>query len=58
MAIDLQIRNASLVDAELIAALNAHVQTVHATLLPGVFKPAGPSTLTAVDAHALLAMSP
>lgn len=49
-----QVRKATVDDAEVIAALNEHVQAVHATLLPEIFKPVGPSTLTAADARAFL----
>jgi ribosomal protein S18 acetylase RimI-like enzyme len=50
----IQVRKAAVDDAEVIAALNEHVQAVHATLLPEIFKPVGASTLTAADARAFL----
>lgn len=50
------VRRACADDAELLVTLNGHVQAVHAALLPALFKPAGHSTLTPSDVHALLAM--
>jgi GNAT superfamily N-acetyltransferase len=40
----MDVRLATLSDAELISALNAEVQTVHAEALPHLFKPASPET--------------
>jgi ribosomal protein S18 acetylase RimI-like enzyme len=51
---DVTVRSATADDAEVIAALNEHVQAVHATLLPEIFKPVGLSTLTPADARAFL----
>jgi len=50
------IRRACADDAELLVALNAHVQAVHAALLPALFRPVGQSTLAPSDVQALLAM--
>jgi GNAT superfamily N-acetyltransferase len=51
------VRQATLIDAELISALNADVQAVHASALPGRFKPPGPDSFPTAEAAALLANS-
>ena len=48
------VRKATVDDAEVIAALNEHVQAVHATLLPEIFKPVSAPTLTAAEARTFL----
>jgi ribosomal protein S18 acetylase RimI-like enzyme len=49
------IRPAVDTDAELLSALNAEVQAVHATALPSRFKPPGPDTFPPEAARSLLA---
>ncbi len=51
------VRQATLTDAELISALNADVQAIHASALPGRFKPPGPESFPTAEAAALLANS-
>jgi diamine N-acetyltransferase len=50
------VRRATNADADVIAALNAEVQDLHANALPGWFKPAGPQTFPSEQAAALIAM--
>jgi ribosomal protein S18 acetylase RimI-like enzyme len=50
----MDVRLATLNDAEIIAALNAEVQTVHAEALPHLFKPASPETFPASFVRQLL----
>ncbi len=49
------VRRATGADAELISALNADVQGLHAAALPWRFKPSGPESLPAAEALALIA---
>ena len=49
------IRRATTADAELVSALNADVQALHAAALPWRFKPPGPDTFPPAAAGALLA---
>jgi len=49
------VRRATVADAELISALNAEVQAIHAAALPWRFKPPGPGTFPAAEASTLLA---
>jgi len=51
------VRRATTADAELVSALNADVQALHAAALPWRFKPPGPGTFPPKDAEALLAKS-
>ena len=51
-----EVRRAISSDADVIAALNAEVQDLHASALPWWFKPAGPQTFPPEQAAALLAM--
>ena len=51
----MDVRLATLNDAEIISALNAEVQTVHAEALPHLFKPASPETFPASFVRQLLA---
>src|SRR5262249_32657583 len=51
----MDVRLAILNDAEIIAALNAEVQTVHAEALPHLFKPASPETFPTSFVRQLLA---
>ena len=51
------VRQATSTDAELLSALNADVQAVHASALPGRFKPPGPDSFPTAEAAALLANS-
>jgi hypothetical protein len=51
------VRRAATADAELVSALNADVQALHAVALPWRFKPPGPDTFPPKDAEALLAKS-
>ena len=51
----MDIRLATPNDAEIISALNAEVQTVHAKALPQLFKPASPETFPTSLVHQLLA---
>jgi len=51
----MDVRLATLHDAEIISALNAEVQTVHAEALPHLFKPASPEAFPASFVHQLLA---
>jgi len=50
----MDVRLATPHDAELISALNAEVQTVHAEALPHLFKPASPETFPASFVRQLL----
>jgi GNAT superfamily N-acetyltransferase len=49
------VRRAGPDDADVVSALNADVQAVHAAALPGSFKPPGPDTFPPAAAAALLA---
>jgi ribosomal protein S18 acetylase RimI-like enzyme len=49
------VRRATVADAELLSALNADVQAIHAAALPWRFKPPGPATFPPEEASALLA---
>jgi ribosomal protein S18 acetylase RimI-like enzyme len=49
------VRRAALADAELVAALNADVQALHAAAMLDRYKPQGPDTLPAAEAADLLA---
>jgi len=49
------IRRATTADAEVLSALNADVQALHASAMPQRFKPVGPDTFPLTAARALLA---
>ena len=49
------VRRATDADAELVSALNADVQAIHAAAMPSRFKPPGPDTFPAREAMVLLA---
>ncbi len=51
----ISVRRATTADAELVSALNADVQALHAAALPWRFKPPGPDTFPPRAAEALLA---
>jgi ribosomal protein S18 acetylase RimI-like enzyme len=51
----ISVRRATAVDAELVSALNADVQAIHAAAMPFRFKPPGPDTFPPAEAAALLA---
>jgi GNAT superfamily N-acetyltransferase len=51
----IEVGRATAADAELVSALNAHVQAIHAAALPLRFKPPGPDTFPAREAMVLLA---
>src|SRR5256885_1469700 len=48
------VRRATVADAELISALDADVQAVHAAALPWRFKPPGPDTFPPAEALAIV----
>jgi ribosomal protein S18 acetylase RimI-like enzyme len=56
-AMTITVRQATVTDAELISALNADVQAIHASALPGRFKPPAPESFPTAEAAALLANS-
>ena len=51
------VRRATATDAELVSALNADVQAIHAAALPWRFKSPGPNTFPPAEAAALIARS-
>jgi diamine N-acetyltransferase len=53
-AMAIQIRRATEQDADVLRALNADVQALHAAALPLLFKPPGPDTLASWDVRLLL----
>jgi hypothetical protein len=51
------VRRAIVADAELVSALNADVQAIHAAALPWRFKPPGPESFPPAEASVLLSKS-